>query len=117
MWEGIRKIRTDPTGHCWPWCTAIAGAIIGGIVGATISIVQQAHNGGKINWAQVGGAAAVGAAVVLWRVLLVRLFLQEEQQYWEVRVLLRLLTVTTIEITSAISVGLSVGSIAGAIAR
>jgi len=56
------ETHNDPSGHCWPWCTALAGALIGAVVGSVVSIVQQSGSGKPINWGNVAGAAAWGAA-------------------------------------------------------
>src|SRR6266699_6276003 len=53
--------RNDPSGHCWPWCTMLAGAIAGAVIGAGISAVSQAVSGHGVNWGEVGKAAIVGA--------------------------------------------------------
>ena len=50
----------DADGHC-PWCI---GALIGGVGGATASVISQkwSHPDRNLNWKQVG-AAAIGGAV------------------------------------------------------
>jgi RHS repeat-associated protein len=53
--------RNDPTGHCWPWCTALIGAAIGAVVGTVVSVAQQASSGKPINWGSVAEAAGTGA--------------------------------------------------------
>ncbi len=58
---GDPETRTDPSGHCWPLCTAIIGAVIGGAIGAATSIVSQAASGKPINWGHVAVSAGVGA--------------------------------------------------------
>ena len=57
------ETRNDPTGHCWPWCTAILGAVIGAVVGTVVSVAQQASSGKPIDWGAVAGAATAGALV------------------------------------------------------
>jgi RHS repeat-associated protein len=57
------ETHNDPSGHCWPWCTALIGAVVGAVVGSVVSIVQQSSSGKPINWGNVAGAAAIGAAV------------------------------------------------------
>ena len=55
-------LKPDPDGNC-PTCPlALAGGIIGGLVGGGIEIGSQLYNGGKVsNWGAVGGATAQGA--------------------------------------------------------
>jgi RHS repeat-associated protein len=57
------ETHNDPTGHCWPLCTALLGAAIGAVVGATVSVVQQASSGKPINWGSVAEAAGTGALI------------------------------------------------------
>jgi RHS repeat-associated protein len=54
------EIHNDPSGHCWPWCTMLAGAIAGAVIGAGISAISQAASGHGVNWGEVGKAAIVG---------------------------------------------------------
>ncbi|HEU5227241.1 MAG TPA: RHS repeat-associated core domain-containing protein [Ktedonobacteraceae bacterium] len=62
---GNPETRADPSGHCWPICTAIIGAAIGAVVGATVGIVHEAAqhgtNFGSYNWGSVAVNAGVGA--------------------------------------------------------
>lgn len=63
MYVGNNPLRhTDPDGHCWPICTVVAGIIVGGVVGAGISIGTQMWKGQSVDWAQVAGSTAAGAA-------------------------------------------------------
>jgi RHS repeat-associated protein len=57
------ETRNDPTGQCWPLCTALLGAAIGAVAGGVISYAVQARSGKPINWGAVAGAAAAGALV------------------------------------------------------
>jgi len=54
--------RTDPTGHCFPFC--LVTAVIGVIVGASVGIISEAAthgtNFGQYNWGHVAVDAAVG---------------------------------------------------------
>ncbi|MGH9477465.1 MAG: RHS repeat-associated core domain-containing protein, partial [Terriglobales bacterium] len=60
----------DTDGHCWPWCTALAGAAIGAVVGGVTEYPHEAiahhtldtWNGDKILHAAAGGAVA-GTAI------------------------------------------------------
>ena len=53
---------TDPTGEC-PWCVA---AVAGAAIGAALSLLEQLNDNSWqfecVNWWQVGGSAAAGAA-------------------------------------------------------
>jgi RHS repeat-associated protein len=55
------ETHNDPTGHCWPLCTALLGAAIGAVAGGYIAYAAQARSGKPINWGAVAGAAAAGA--------------------------------------------------------
>jgi RHS repeat-associated protein len=55
------ETRNDPSGHCWPLCTALIGAAAGALIGGGISIWQQSSSGKPINWGKVAVNAAVGA--------------------------------------------------------
>ncbi len=54
------ETHNDPSGHCWPWCTMLAGAIAGAVIGAGISAISQAASDHGVNWGEVGKAAIVG---------------------------------------------------------
>jgi RHS repeat-associated protein len=55
------ETHNDATGHCWPVCTVIAGAVIGGLISGGTSLISQAMSGHGVNWSEVGKEAAVGA--------------------------------------------------------
>ncbi len=60
--------RTDPTGHCWPWCTALIGAAVGAVIGVAVTTVTsyattgKPPSGGELLQAAVSGA--VSGAIV-----------------------------------------------------
>ncbi len=60
--------RTDPTGHCWPFCTAIFGAIIGAVVGVAVTTVRSLATTGQLPSAgevlQSAAAGAVSGAII-----------------------------------------------------
>ncbi len=58
---GNPETRNDPTGHCWPVCTMLIGAVVGAAVGAGVSIGSQMLSGHSVNWGEVGKQAAIGA--------------------------------------------------------
>jgi len=51
----------DSDGHCYPWCTVIGGAIVGGLIGAGGEIIAQELHGGTMDWKKVEGSAVKGA--------------------------------------------------------
>ena len=51
---------TDPDGHCWPLCTAIAGAVIGGLIGGAVQVVNNVRHDMPLT-TDVGKAVTVGA--------------------------------------------------------
>jgi RHS repeat-associated protein len=63
--------RTDPTGHCWPWCTALIGAAVGAVVGVAVTTVTsyattgKPPSGGELVQAAVSGAVSGAIVVVL----------------------------------------------------
>jgi hypothetical protein len=57
----------DPTGHCWPWCTILAGAIIG----AVAAVVTDVVTGQPVTWQSVAEGAVGGAVVATVGVALV----------------------------------------------
>jgi len=60
--------RTDPTGHCWPWCTALIGAAVGAVIGVAVTTATsyattgKPPSGGELLQAAVSGA--VSGAIV-----------------------------------------------------
>ncbi|MHB1452945.1 MAG: RHS repeat-associated core domain-containing protein [Saccharofermentanales bacterium] len=52
--------RMDDDGEFWH---IIGGALIGGLVGAAVSIVSQAVSGNGINWRSVGASAVAGVVI------------------------------------------------------
>jgi len=50
---------TDPTGHCWPWCTIIAGAVAGVVAAEVTGLIM----GQQPSWSTLAEAALAGAAV------------------------------------------------------
>jgi RHS repeat-associated protein len=53
--------RTDPSGHCWPLCTMIIGAVIGAAVHVAVTTVTSVAQGKPPTAGQLLQAAAVGA--------------------------------------------------------
>jgi RHS repeat-associated protein len=53
--------RTDPTGHCWPWCTMLIGAVIGAAVNVATTVVTSAIQGKAPSGGELLQAAATGA--------------------------------------------------------
>lgn len=51
----------DVDGHCYPWCTVIGGAIIGGLIGGGGEIIASELRGGSVDWKKVEGSAVKGA--------------------------------------------------------
>jgi len=58
------ETRNDPSGHCWPMCTALIGAAIGLVVGVAVGIIGEAAQHGtdfnQYNLGHIGVDAAVG---------------------------------------------------------
>jgi len=52
--------RTDPTGHCWPWCTALIGAVVGAAVSVAVTAVTDAAQGKTPSAGELLQAAVVG---------------------------------------------------------
>ncbi len=55
------ETRNDPTGHCWPWCTALIGAVIGAAVNVGTTLVSDAVQHKAPSWGEVAQSAVVGA--------------------------------------------------------
>jgi RHS repeat-associated protein len=53
--------KADADGHCYPWCTVIGGAIIGGVIGGGGEIIAAKLHGQSIDWKKVEGSAVKGA--------------------------------------------------------
>ena len=54
--------RFDQNGEIWNW---VAGAVIGAVAGAALSVVSQAVSGNSINWRSVAASAAAGTVTGL----------------------------------------------------
>jgi len=57
------ETRNDPSGHCWPWCTALIGAAIGAVVGVAVTTVTSVATTGKLPSAGAVLQSAVAGAV------------------------------------------------------
>jgi RHS repeat-associated protein len=56
------ETRNDPSGHCWPWCTALIGAAVGAVVGVAVTTVQSLATTGKLpSTGEVLQSAVTGA--------------------------------------------------------
>jgi RHS repeat-associated protein len=51
----------DLDGHCYPLCTVVGGAIIGGVIGGAGEIIAEKLQGQSINRNKIEGAAVKGA--------------------------------------------------------
>jgi hypothetical protein len=51
---------TDPDGHCWPVCTTLAGAVLGGLFAAGTQMLSNLAEGKPLD-TNLGEAVAVGA--------------------------------------------------------
>ena len=60
---GNPETRTDPSGQCWPFCTAILGAIIGAVVSVAATTVSDVVQGKTPTGSELVQAAATGAVV------------------------------------------------------
>jgi len=68
---GNPETLTDPTGHCFIVCGAIAGGIIGGLTSYIPQVVSNVQKNGwstqaftsDVNWGDVGKSALVGALI------------------------------------------------------
>ena len=58
---GRPLVGTDPDGHCYPICTVLAGALIGGVVGGGAYALAMAISGQEIRADPMLVAAAGGA--------------------------------------------------------
>ena len=58
---GNPETRTDPSGQCWPFCTAILGAIIGAVVNVAVTTVSDVVQGKTPTGSELVQAAATGA--------------------------------------------------------
>ena len=55
------ETRNDPSGHCWPLCTMILGAVIGATLSVATTVVSDAVQGKTPSLGEVAQAAVVGA--------------------------------------------------------
>jgi RHS repeat-associated protein len=56
------ETRNDPSGHCWPWCTALIGAAVGAVISVGITVAKSEivdHKPPSLG--EIAGAAASGA--------------------------------------------------------
>ncbi len=53
--------KADADGPCYPWCTVIGGAIIGGVIGGGGEIIAAKLHGQSVYWKKVEGSALKGA--------------------------------------------------------
>ncbi len=53
--------KADVDGHCYPWCTVLGGALIGGVIGGGGEIIASKLRGQPIDWKKVEGSALKGA--------------------------------------------------------
>jgi RHS repeat-associated protein len=62
------ETRTDPSGHCWPFC-AIIGAVVGAVVGVAATVAQSIQTGQPPSFGEVAAnivlGATAGAAIAL----------------------------------------------------
>jgi RHS repeat-associated protein len=55
------ETRNDPSGHCWPLCTMILGAVIGAAISVATTVVSNAVQGTPTSLGELAQAAVVGA--------------------------------------------------------
>lgn len=55
------ETRNDPSGHCWPLCTMILGAVIGAAISVATTVVSNAVQGKPTSLGEVAQSAVVGA--------------------------------------------------------
>jgi hypothetical protein len=72
--------KADVDGHCYPWCTVIGGAIVGGLIGGGGEIIAAKLHGQSVDWKKVEGSALKGAATGAAKQLLPRHYLRLRAQ-------------------------------------
>jgi RHS repeat-associated protein len=55
------EIRNDPSGHCWPLCPMILGAVIGAAISVATTVVSNAVQGKPTSLGEIAQSAVVGA--------------------------------------------------------
>jgi RHS repeat-associated protein len=55
------ETHNDPSGHCWPLCTMLIGAVIGAAISVGATVVTNAVQGKPTSMGQIAQAAVVGA--------------------------------------------------------
>ncbi|HEU5376790.1 MAG TPA: RHS repeat-associated core domain-containing protein [Ktedonobacteraceae bacterium] len=55
------ETRNDPSGHCWPLCTMLIGAVIGAAVSVATTVVSNAVQGKPTSLGEIAQSAVVGA--------------------------------------------------------
>ncbi len=63
---GNPETHNDPTGQCWPWCTALIGAVVGAAIGVGVQAVSNAVQGKSITSGllEAGVAGGISGAIV-----------------------------------------------------
>src|SRR5579883_2453178 len=55
------ETRNDPSGHCWPLCPMILGAVIGAAISVATTVVSNAVQGKPTSLGEIAQSAVVGA--------------------------------------------------------
>jgi RHS repeat-associated protein len=55
------ETRNDPSGHCWPWCTALIGAVLGAAISVGVTLVSDAVQHKAPSLGEVAQSAVAGA--------------------------------------------------------
>jgi len=55
------ETHNDPSGHCWPLCTMLIGAVLGAAISVGATVVTNAVQGKPTSMGQIAQAAVVGA--------------------------------------------------------
>ena len=59
--EDNPETHNDPSGHCWPLCTMLIGAVIGATISVGTTVVTNAVQGKPTYMGQIAQATVVGA--------------------------------------------------------
>ena len=55
------ETRNDPSGHCWPLCTMLIGAVIGAAISVGTTVISNAVQGKSTSLGEIAQSAVVGA--------------------------------------------------------